>query len=448
MPRSGRSRRAELGRVALLALACGLAGCSSEPRRAKNVCLVVVDTLRADRLAAYGGSGRLTPALDRLCEESAVYRRAYTPAPWTRPAVASILTGRYPSGHGVHELRQPLPARATTLAELLKEQHFRTAGCVSNVLVREKWGFAQGFDIYLEDQARGADVRTSEPLTDQALALLEELCAADEPFFLFVHYFDPHWQYRPRAAVAPVGRLDGTEKLGELNRVGGELESEELEYVRRLYDGEVRETDRALGRLIEALDHFGVADETLLIVTSDHGEGFFEHGHFGHVENLYEETMRVPLILRGPGIEPRRFEEPVSLVSLTATVLERLGLPAGASAFQAPALRLDAEESATVFLEVDYVQSRFEVAEETHMRGVVIDRHKLIVNDATGDSELFDLAADPGERANLAGSGRVEEQRLSEALEAFRALAGDEVGGEELSSDQLELLRELGYVGD
>jgi arylsulfatase A-like enzyme len=307
---------------------------------------VVVDTLRADRLGCYGAERDTSPSLDALARGGVRFERAYATAPWTKPAVASMFTGLYPAAHGAGRVKNALPEGARTLAEILREAGYRSAGVVSHDVVRAVNGFAQGFDRYLESEAGGHDHVSTPGVTEQALAELADLAAGDAPFFLFVHYFDPHYNYKRHPGVGfaaeRAGRLDGSQPLVSLRRWGEDLSDAELGFLRDLYDEEIRFTDAGIGRLLEGLERSGRGGNTYVVATADHGEAFLEHGWLGHTRSLYDVLLRVPLLVRGPGLDPRVVEEPVSLVGLLPTVLDLLGVepPQGLHGVSlAPALR-------------------------------------------------------------------------------------------------------------
>jgi arylsulfatase len=383
----------------LAALAWGaLAGCAQAP---PNVLLVVVDSLRADHLSCYGHERVTSPALDDLAAQGVLFTHAYATAPWTKPSVASILSGLQPSAHGAQRLPGSLSPRLPSLPEALAQRGYATGGVVSHSLIGSRFGFARGFDAFLESEARGASHLSSEGVTRQATLLLDRLSAEGQPFFLFVHYFDPHYTYRrhPQYAFAGrgTGRLRGEEPIQVLRRLRESLGPSELQLVRDVYDEEVRFTDEAIGRLLDALGERGLASRTWTFVTADHGEEFLERGHFGHTRTLHEELVRVPLIVSRPGAAASRVDAPVSLASLPATIQELAG--ARDPAFQAPSLRplllgeRDAPWPPPLF-EVDFVPTLEENQQNrTYQRGLVAEGFKLIENLDTGEVSLFDLTS-------------------------------------------------------
>ena len=270
--------RIDLRLMALLFLLGCTWGCSRN--QPPNVLFIVVDTLRWDHLGCYGYERNTSPSIDTLASESVRFERAYSAAPWTKPSVASMITGLYPSTHGAAQLKSILPASIDTLAELLSREGFQTAGVVSHLLVSALLGFGQGFDSYLESESRGHDHVSTNGVTNQAIERLEKMAVDGRPFLLFVHYFDPHYNYlrHPEYGFAAEagGRLTGTENINQLRRMLDSLTHEEIGFLLDLYDEEIRFTDAGIGRLLSRFRELGLYDDTLIILTSDHGEEFLE----------------------------------------------------------------------------------------------------------------------------------------------------------------------------
>ena len=272
-----------------------------------NVIVYLVDTLRADRLGCYGHGVPVSPNIDALAADGVLFEHVVAQSSWTKPAVVSILSGIGPLSHGVNGRRDRLPESITTLAELLRAQGYRTAAFAANAYITEKAGFAQGFDAFDFAHAR------SHAVTDKVVAWLEALLG-NEPFFLYVHTIDPHAPYEPahpyrerfasRVTDPAVGTVDHIRALGRK-----EIEATDalVADMLALYDAEVAENDHAFGVLSNRLRALGLYDDTLIVFLSDHGEGFRDHGVFGHGWDLYREVVDVPMIVRPPaGRTPRR----------------------------------------------------------------------------------------------------------------------------------------------
>ena len=466
MPLSGVARPLSL--FALLSLVA----CSRPEPTLPHVVLISIDTLRADHVGAYGYDRATTPALDRLAAESVRFDAAISPASWTLPAHMSLLTSMRPSVHGVEQDRA-LDLAATTLAEVLSGAGYRTSAFVSWVYVSEVYGFNQGFDEFrtLIDRARvdlasGGGAQSAAQIVDAVQDWLPG--KADRSNFLFVHFFDPHMDYEPpathRTLFGASAESDGRYAslkpyiLG-LNATPPKLAPQQLADVVALYDAEIRFTDDALDRMLRAIDREWGLDNCLVIVLSDHGEEFLDHGSIeGHGWTLYEEVVRVPLLIRLPGElrSVRQIASPVSLLDVAPTICELVGAAAPAS-FEGSSLRALLDGSATqksapyAYAEHD----RFNVRKRS-LRG---ERFKLIHTADTGRNsagvpivpgyELYDLQADPGERRNLYRAGEAQSEALRILLEQLASAPAASVmqnPAAELTPEQLELLKSLGYV--
>ena len=456
---------------------------ASDPAR-PNLVLIVVDTLRADALGAYGGPA--TPGFDRLAERGLVFDEVIAPSSWTLPSMASLFAGSYPATHGYTDFDGSLgldraPAH---LAEVLAAEGYACRAVVGNTLLDSERGFARGFELYdaydfslerdlwlnrLVNAAlrRTGHVRTKMralipvvssrfPFVDTRLSfynldgdLTERVFAfalpppADRPLFLYVHYIAPHTPYLTHPVsttlAAPVPDRTPPERL------------------RELYAGEVAYTDAQLGRLLERLEGAGVLENALVCVTADHGEAFGEHGHHEHGYDLHREAVRVPWILSGPPLEarlseagqrpPLRFGAPVSLVDLAPTVLELLGLPDPGFEGRAllPAVLGEGRGLGPVFAETS---SRHLTPGAHHLAAFEGTRRLLRIlagsedGSRTGTEALFDTASDPGELKPLASSRGFE--ALAEALDAYAARAGPAAAPQ--APPDLEAMQALGYV--
>ena len=457
--------RAELRNAALVALAFAVASCTGPER--PNILFIVIDTLRADRLGAYGAERDTSPAIDALAAQSVRFERAYSTSPWTKPAVASLLTGLYPSTHQVNSAARHLPEAADTLAEILAAEGYRTFGVVSHYLLTAERGFAQGFEAYAESEGGGAWHVSTPGVTMQASEVLRRFGAGARPFLLFVHYFDPHSSYlrHPEAGFSAerVGRLDGQQSIVELREIMHDLTAAELDYLRDIYDEEVRFTDAGIGRLLGLLSELGLDANTVVVLTADHGEEFLDHGWIGHSRTLYEELVHVPLIIRTPSSTPHVVEVPVSMASITPTILDLVGFDTKHRGFQADSLAhyvtdepgTGDEPSAafeSVLIEVDYLPpAQDDPRKGAFKQALVGKRFKLIDNKGSQTFELYDLQRDPAETDDISDHhpGVVERMRaeltsridrVSQPLEGVRE--------HELSRQEIETLRALGYADD
>lgn len=332
-PRGRNPARAPLPRWLLLLVV--LVSCQPPVPVHPNVVLYIVDTLRADAVGTYGGEGALTPHFDALAREGVIFENAYANSSWTRASTATLLTGVLPWRHSTEGRWDRLPDQMTTLPELLAEAGYSTALVSANPNVATLWGFARGFDTTVELFPESAErlpalLRSSSEVVNRAA--LEWLVSAESPFFLVVLAIDPHAPYRPPQRFDPGWQRGESQLLGRiLSLVREDLTSRERARVRELYRAEVAYTDHCFDQLLAVLTELGVARDTVLILTSDHGEEFWEHGRRGHGQSLSEEVLRVPLVIRYPAsrrVPPASVRrDPAQLADITPTVLDLAGLP-------------------------------------------------------------------------------------------------------------------------
>lgn len=329
---------------------CGESGPDKNPAQinramlepARGVLLIVIDTLRADYLGLYNKDHPFSPALDEFAAESVVFDAMYASAPWTRSSIASIFTSRYPTEINVQGKRDALDDKFLTVAEVFHEHGFETYGINTNDNVNNFWGFDQGFDFYGMPELPGWETPEKGPnfpaelVTGVALNRLHNR-ESDRPLFLYTLYLDPHDPYFSYPELMggrtePEGRFDGAsrEDLRELDKLPAKKRTREDEArILYQYESEVRYTDLWLGRLFEGLKELGLYDEYLIVVTSDHGEELWDHGRRDHGTSLYDEMVRVPLIIRFPGkwrIPPKRVSAPVGHVDIAPTLLAAAGI--------------------------------------------------------------------------------------------------------------------------
>ena len=402
----------------------------TRPARRPNVLVVSIDTLRADRVGSYGYAAAQTPALDALAARALRFAQATTVAPLTLPAHASLFTGTFPTFHGVRDNGQfYVGEEQTTLAEVLKGQGYRTGGFVGAFVLDRRWGIAQGFDTYFDnfdlskyELAAGIDAaqRPGNQVVDQATAWLRQ--ASDKPFFAWVHLYDPHSPYAAPEAYA--SRFPQT--------------------MQGAYDAEVAFADAQVGRLLDSLGD--ARDRTLIVVTGDHGESLGEHQEQQHGFFVYDATTQVPLLIAGPGIQPRAPTDQVRIVDIMPTVLDAAGVAVPA-AVQGKSLMPAARGERLDLLALSeswYPRYHYGWSELTAVRD---GRYKFI---AAPRRELYDLQTDPGEHTNLASSNP---QRVAALERALGEITAKTSGPSKLQAPQPvdqdveERLRALGYVG-
>ncbi len=467
--------RKALGTV--LAVVLILVGCSGGGSEAPhgsdttppNVIVVLVDALRADRLGAYGFTERSTsPNLDAFAAQSVIFERAVSQDGWTVPSVASLFTGVYPQTHGVLRFIDPkthleeqldgqpvmMDAMSTdhhTLAEQFADAGYSTAAILKSDVINAGRGFEQGFDYFHFLAKKPKDrLDSGAQMTDAAIDWLDNRRGDDRPFFLYLHYMDPHTSYiapEPYYSKYSTGfdsPLDGNHAgVVAFNEPGSpEPTADDIGKLLALYDGEIEYWDTQFGRLMEAIETTGLVDETIVVVTADHGEAFWEHGMFEH-RGVFQENIHVPMIFRVPGVEPRKIETRVQMMDIGPTVVELAGAEPGpnwVALSHAEAIRSNSPVREQAVLS--------EWAGERTM--ITPDGFKILLGH--DGARLFDLEADPGETKNLREQRHGEFIRLKEALVSRVQEAVDlggrftSVGPAELSPEQIEALQELGYL--
>ena len=407
--------------VAMMAAVCGLASaaaCRREtiappPAPVPNVVVITIDTLRADRIGAYGYAAARTPVLDALARGGTRFNHAYAPAPITLTSHASLMTGRYPPGHAARHNGLRVKTDVPVLAELFQRAGFKTGAFVAAFPLDRRFGLERGFQTYGDRMPRVAGAPANERpgwmAVDEALAWLKTIDAAR--FFLWVHLFEPH---------APYGRPgDGRPTSAR-------------------YDDEVAEADRQTGRLIEAVRAKG---DAVLVVAGDHGEAFGEHGEIAHSLFVYDTTLRVPLLFNGPGVSAQVSESPVSLIDVAPTIARLAGLPPLDSdgvdlspAFDGrpiPPRRLYAESFAPL---LDFGWSPLRAVREEGWKYIDAPR-----------PELFSVDRDPGETENVAAAEAVRVAAMRERVNGYSAAALEPsaVADREAAAR----LQALGYIG-
>ncbi len=434
----------------------------------KSVILIGVDTLRfddtslIDDTSSIDGTARdLTPNLRRLADSGVSFSHAVSQAPWTMPAFASVITGRYPQEHGALSLTGRLDERELTLAELLREAGYRCSGIVAHRYVDSKHGFAQGFSAYDESGSVGHVGITSARVTDLGLDFLR--AAGEQPFFLFLHYFDPHFKYQDHPgwdwADGYQGWLRGPQNdFGNLRAKRHLLAASDLGFLRDLYHEEIAATDREIGRLLDGISARGLDDDLAIIVVADHGEEFMDHGWLGHTISLYQEVIRVPLVMRIPGgVAGSRIERPVETRQVFATILDYLRLKGIRGRHRESLLPLLLEQPPrsayrgpeAAFSTALLSDASLESGKRINLFAMQEERWKLILDATRGQELLFDLERDPLERADLAA---VEREKLESMRQRLQSWIQDmqQHGGPatelELDADEIEQLKALGYL--
>jgi arylsulfatase A-like enzyme len=424
---------------ALLAAFSALAGCALPGSPRPDIVLIVIDTLRADHLPFYGYQRDTASFLSELATRSVVFENAYATSSWTAPSTASIFTSLQPVQHRVltglratEKLREDdptldfdrIPEAVDTLPEVLRAAGYRTFGVTDNLNIDREQGFDRGFEWFVNFH-----YETGERVNRQLEEWQDDIEAAD-PYFLYVHYMDPHRPYRLRTSLPPPPDEDETRILA--------------------YDSEIAYVDR---RIRELFDRFEWKEDTVLIVTADHGEGLGSHGVIGHGVNLYQEALRVPLLIHHPAeLRPARIRQNVSLIDILPTIRALAGLPPDPRDEGVDLLSvLRGEHTLEERPVFGHVLTRYKTAapdDDRTVRAAVVGSWKYL-STKPGGEELYDLARDPGESTDLSQQSPDLVERLRRELEHFEGTSRRlEADPRSLPLDAAlqEHLEALGYV--
>lgn len=467
-------------RSARLALIClwllgGAASCS-KPSEPPNVILVVVDTLRADRVGVYGNTRGLTPFIDELATRGTVFANAYAPSSWTVPSVASLFTSRYPTQHQVTTIDAKLAEAEITLAEKLDAGGYQTGGFTANYRLWETLGYGQGFQrwqVMMSPPSSGPKVR-GDGLRRESLPWVWSVWGAgtSRPVLLYLQYMEPHAPYQPPPEYAKRFQLPGT-TAAQVTEVNTNLIKSRLRHISAadaellasLYDGEVAAVDAELRLMFTNLERRGVLKNAVVIITADHGEELREHGPMiGHGWSLFETVVRIPLIVLAPGTGGGpSVPDNVSLIDVAPTILELVGLEPEPR-FEGRSLvqllnreatlreRLEAwfgrgrggRAHRDIVLELPFPGAKLDP--RAHQQAMVRERWKVLV-DKKGGTELFDLDKDPGEVAPVASDAQRGQlhDALTQHLLGLTARANPGRETQSLDEATKEKMRALGY---
>ncbi|UCF81562.1 MAG: tetratricopeptide repeat protein [Acidobacteriota bacterium] len=405
---------------------------SRSPER-RNLILVTLDTTRADRLGCYGYERGETPALDRLAEQGVTFDAAYAPTPITLPSHATLLTGLYPVFHGVHNNGSyELLKGYRTLAEIFRENGWRTGAFISAFVLHSRYGMAQGFEAFGDNLLNGYPKinsleirsRSAQKTLDEAFLWLKDV--RKERFFLWIHFFDPHRPYRAPAQF-------------------------EKKFSRDPYDGQIAYMDSVIGEMLARLERWRILRDTLVVAVGDHGESLGEHKEGSHAFFIYNATMLVPLIFSQPGVLPsgKRFAQSMSLTDVAPTLLEYFDItPSGKMQGESVLAAMEGREplrDRAALLESVFPYESYHWAP---LAGLALGTEKYIEAPVP---EYYDLARDPGETRNRWSEEPEKQARLvrryREEREKYLPEGGEpEFSRREMSSEEMEVLKSLGYV--
>jgi choline-sulfatase len=416
--------------------------------RARGVVLVSIDTVRRDHVGAYGYGRPTTPRFDAFAREGVLFDDAVSTSSWTLPAHLSMLTGADPGRHGGVDSRHGFNRAVPTVPALLRTAGFATRAVTSHLYVSGVYGVDDGFEHLDFRQDRKAT-----EVADRGTDLLDRF--GDRPFFVFLHLYDPHWHYDPPDWAR---RLFETSYAGTVTGVWQDfskrdrssVSAADLAHLLALYDGEIRYADTEVGRVLDHLAARGLDRSTLVVITSDHGEEFLDHGSWEHQKTLYEEVVRVPLAIRGPGVAARRERAQASVLDVAPTILTWAGVGVPASvAGRSLLASLPSSSDREAYGETDQT---VDAAHRLYLRGGAARWKAILSLSADGTEtpgeEWYDLASDPAERRRVTPVPAVADPIRRRALERWRAGrgAGSAARPVCLSPEQQERLRALGYL--
>ncbi|MFP4082875.1 MAG: sulfatase-like hydrolase/transferase [Candidatus Aminicenantes bacterium] len=402
----------------------------SPDKKELNLLIVTIDTLRADHVGIYGCQDVKTPNIDHLGKNGVLFRKAFCPVPLTLPSHCSLFTGTLPLFHGVRDNGYRLPSAHVTLAEIMRENGYRTAAFVGAFPLDSRFGLEQGFHVY-DDRYGSRNVvrdlsfveRKAEEVNRRAMAWLAE--NRENPFFVWIHYFDPHAPYEPPPPF-------------------------HQEYEGREYDGEIAYTDKIIGQLHQKLVQWNLLEKTLMVITSDHGEGLGEHKETTHGIFIYDSTLWVPLIFYNPHILPEKrvINHQVSLIDVMPTILDLMELPSGPD-IQGRSLKPVICGGEPLPPKYSYIESVAAMLDRNWapLQGLRTGEWKYI---HAPMAELYDLGRDPGEKNNLVEKKpeivQHLKERLQQIIEDHSSSASSKVLSAEIDRETKEKLMSLGYI--
>ncbi len=452
--------------LSLLLLALSIFYSSEKP----NVVVISIDTLRPDHLGYNGHDRATSPALDRLAAEGVVFEDAVSTTSWTLPAHGALLTGMPDQVHGLSWDMDVLHPEVKTLAEVMKKAGYDTYGVFTAPYLLPQFGFGRGFDEYVnavdyETPRNRAEtifqpyVNDSTPVAmDEVERLLDR--NGEENFFLFLHLYDVHPPFDPPSPYDELfdpacrGDLDSTDIMGSPEKFK-EVSSCDLEFLKARYDGSIRYVDEhGIQRLVDILEDREILDETIIVVTSDHGEEFAEHGSLGHRHNLHDATLRIPLVIWAPGMAPagKRIEGQARIFDVMPTILEMAGIRTPPELVGASLCRRWKREGAGKDIERPLLAELFD--RYTNRQAYRTDQWKMMTNKVSGETKLYYLEQDPLEQnpitdprlpvfeMNAKRMKKLESRILKHRIPRKRA----EKPGPHIDKRDIEMISALGYL--
>jgi arylsulfatase A-like enzyme len=416
-----------------------------------NVIFIVVDTLRADHLSCYGYNRETTPNIDELAQDSILFKNAISHAPWTTPSIASLFTSKYPAQHGFNGEPVILNSSCVTLAEVFRENGYKTKGIISVSFISSKLGFGRGFDDYDEGEAKGHNYISSSAIAEKSVKFLEK--NRKEKFFLFLHFFDPHWDYIMHQKYNYFENYDGLiqsgQKIGELLELAKDMTDHDIKFVKSMYDSEIKFTDEYIGKIIKKLKDLNLYSSTAIFFTADHGEEFLERGNYyiGHGKTLYQEQIHIPLIIKLQNNSIKKIrDELIGINDIFPTVIDIAQLKKPKNyRFEGKAINFEKKLNKN---------SKF-IVSETHrgddLVSVTWNSWKLIYHIKNDVYELYNLKNDNKELHNLFYDNKDKDFIANMKKIIFKHLQkykrkNYKAKKPKFSEKQIEELKSLGYI--
>ncbi len=435
------ARRA-LAALVLVLAALAAAGCQ-KPK--PSILVISIDSLRADEVTRVENGRPVAPTLAAFAKESVRFTNALSAAPWTTPSMMAVMTGMPAPAHGVEEHDRALAASVPLLAERLRQARWRTGAVSPALTLRPEYGFSRGFDDY-DFEPLGHDVVTSPKLSGKTLHLLDRY--KDDRFLVWVHFWDPHYNYIPPApydAQYRVGVKPDREDVQCLKWIENPLPADGALYLHGQYRGEIAYTDKFVREILDHLEQLGRADDTIVVILGDHGESFQAHGWLGHTIRVDQDMTHVPIMIRWPGrLAPAEIGAAAEIAQIGPTLLKLAGLPYQDFGLVPPLPLAPAEAAADS-------SALTQTLRMGCYTGLVQGKWKYQLDHRTCAETLFDLSADPGETRDLAAQGGPALAAMRGALRArFEAIAAAKVPRamlpQQLIDETEAALRSIGYV--
>jgi arylsulfatase A-like enzyme len=411
-----------------------------------NVVFIVVDTLRVDHLGCYGYERNTSPHIDALSRESVVFKNALAQAPWTPPSIASMLTGLYPAELGYKDRPVVIEDSIVTMAEIFQANGYATKGIISHVLVAQRLGFAQGFDSYDQENAEGHGHISSPSVIQKAVEFIKN--HRNNKYFLFLHLFDPHYDYiqhdEHNFFPGYSGTLQSGESIYSLREKAPDMTEQDLEYVKALYDSEIRFTDAYIGHLLNTLKELDLYRNTMVVLTADHGEEFKDRDDWiGHSKRVYQESIHVPLIIKLPGRHKQIvIEDYTGLIDVMPSIIRYMDFYfPGEYPLSGSIIDFNGKKKRDSMVFSETRRGNF-------LRTAIWQGWKLIDNRAVRQVELYNLQQDPRESSNAADSHPELAQKLLNALNTWSENTRTNLPSQSPSftEEELQKLKSLGYI--